>query len=301
MIIVLLALALGGVAPAMSLYDAVAHALTAVSTAGFSPEAASIGAFSPAVQWATIPFMFIGATNFILLYHLLQGDPSHLRTSEEFRFYLVIVLGATVLVAVSLALNDRFGTVEATLRHALFQVVSMVTTTGYATVDFDLWSPLSRHVLFVGMFIGGMAGSTTCSIKTVRWLVVLKSFRRDLFTAIHPEAIQPVRLAGSPVEESTIRDIYTYTLVSVVLFSLLTIFIVVDVTRADIALNEFEAMSAAAATFFNIGPAFGFAGPYGSYANFPIPTKLVMTVLMWIGRIEIVPVLVLFTRAFWRS
>ncbi|GAA0467703.1 TrkH family potassium uptake protein [Halococcus dombrowskii] len=301
MVVVLLVLAFGGLAPALSLYDAVAHALTAVSTAGFSPEAASIGAFSPAVQWATIPFMFVGATNFVLLYYLLQGDPSRLRASEEFRFYLAIVLGATALVAISLFVNDRFGTVETTLRHALFQVVSIVTTTGYATVDFDLWSPLSRHVLFVGMFVGGMAGSTTCSIKTVRWLVVLKAFRRDLFTAIHPEAIRPVRLTGSPVEESTIRDIYTYTLVSVVIFSLLTVFIVVDTTWSAVALSEFEAMGAAASTFLNIGPAFGFAGPYGSYAGFPVATKLVMTILMWIGRIEIVPVLVLFTRAFWRS
>ena len=150
------------------------------------------------------------------------------------------------------------------------------------------------------MFVGGMASSTTCSIKTVRWLVVLKAFRRDLFTAIHPEAIRSVRLTGSPVDESTIRDIYTYTLVSIVIFSLLTVF-VVDAARAGLALSEFEAMGAAVSTFPNIGPAFAFAGPYGSYAGFPASTKLVMTVLMWVGRIEILPVLVLFTRAFWRS
>ena len=301
MVAVLFGLHLGGLAPAMTFYDAVAHAMTGVSTAGFSPRAASIGAFSPVVQWAVIPFMFVGATNFVLLYALLGGDPSRLRESEEFRFYLAVVLTATALVATSLVLNGRFATVEATLRHALFQVVSIFTTTGYATVDFDAWSVLSRHILFLGMFVGGMAGSTTCSIKTVRWLVVLKAFRRDLFTAIHPEAISPVRLSGSPVDESTIRDIYTYTLVSIVIFSLLTVFIVSDAARTDLALSEFEAMGAAASTFLNIGPAFGFAGPYGSYEGFPRSTKLVMVVLMWVGRIEIVPVLVLFTRAFWRS
>ena len=301
MVLVLLVLHEGGVAPAMTPYDAFAHALTAVSTAGFSPEAASVGAFSPAVQWATIPFMFVGATNFVLLYYLLRGDPSRLRNSEEFRFYLGVVLTATALVAASLVLSGQFRTIEATLRHALFQVVSVFTTTGYATVDFDVWSVLARHVLFVGMFVGGMAGSTTCSIKTVRWLVVLKAFRRDLFTAIHPEAIRPVRLTGSPVEESAIRDIYTYTLVSIVIVSLLTVFVVVDAARVGLDLTEFEAMSAAASTFLNIGPAFGFAGPYGSYEGFSASTKLVMVVLMWVGRIEIVPVLVLFTRAFWRS
>ncbi len=301
MVLVLLSLRAVGLAPEMNLYNAVAHALTAVSTAGFSTEAESIGAFSPAVQWAVIPFMFVGATNFVLLYHLTQGDPSRLKDSEEFRFYLGIVLVATALVAASLVLESRFTTTEATLRHALFQVVSIITTTGYATVNYDTWSALSRHVLFLGMFVGGMAGSTTCSVKTLRWLVVVKTFRRDLFTAIHPSAISPVRLSGQPIDEATIRDIYAYTLVSIVIFGLLTVFVVVDTARGGLNVSEFEAMGAAAATFFNIGPAFGFAGPYGSYERFPIPTKLVMVVLMWVGRIEIVPVLVLFTPAFWRS
>ena len=300
MVVVLLALHLAGVAPAMNLYNAVAHAFTAVSTAGFSPEAQSVGAFSSAVQWAVIPFMVVGATNFVLLYHLLQGNPSRLRDSEEFRFYLAILVCATVLVTAFLALDGRPGT-EATLRHTLFQVVSIVTTTGYATVDFNGWTPGARNVLFLGMFVGGMAGSTTCSIKTVRWLVVGKAFRRDLFTAIHPEAISPVRLAGEPIDESTIRDIYTFTLVSIVIFTILLVFIIADAARVGLAITEFEAMGAAAATFLNIGPAFGFAGPYGSYAAFPVSTKLVMVVLMWVGRIEIVPVLILFTSAFWRS
>lgn len=301
LVLVLLGLRVVGLAPEMGVYDAVAHALTTISTAGFSPEARSIGAFSPAVQWTIIPFMLVGATNFVLLYHFTQGDPSRLRESEEFRFYLGIVAVATVLVATSLTLEGRFATVETTLRHALFQVVSIFTTTGYATVDFDAWSALSRHVLFVGMFVGGMAGSTTCSIKTLRWLVVVKTFRRDLFTAIHPSVIAPVRLSGQPIDEATIRDVYAYTLVSIVIFSLLTVFVVVDAARVGLDIGEFEAMSAAASTFLNIGPAFGLAGPYGTYAGFSDLTKLVMVVLMWVGRIEIVPVLVLFTPAFWRS
>jgi trk system potassium uptake protein TrkH len=230
----------------------------------------------------------------------VQGDASRLHNSEEFRFYVGVLLIGTVLTAAALALNERFSTLT-TLRHALFQVVSIVTTTGYATVDFNTWPALSRLVLFFGMFIGGMAGSTTCSIKTVRWLVIVKTFWRDLFTAVHPEAISPVRLSGEPVAEESIREVYAYTLVSILIFALLTVFILVDTARAGIAVGEFEAMSAAASTFLNIGPAFGFAGPYGNYAGFPVPTKLVMVVLMWVGRIEIVPVVVLFSPAFWRS
>jgi trk system potassium uptake protein TrkH len=187
------------------------------------------------------------------------------------------------------------------VRHALFQVVSLVTTARYATVDFDLWSPAAKHVLFIGMFLGGMAGSTTCSIKLVRWLVVLKAFRRDLFTAVHPDAIRPVRLSGSPIDEETVRDVYAYTLISLLIFFAATVFVVADAARVGAGVGEFEAMGAAASTFLNIGPAFGAAGPFGSYVAFPESTRIVMIGLMWIGRLEIIPVMVLLTPTFWRS
>jgi trk system potassium uptake protein TrkH len=194
-----------------------------------------------------------------------------------------------------------YATLEQVARHALFQVVSIVTTTGYASTDFNLWSAGAKHLLFVCMFIGGMAGSTTCSIKTLRWLVVLKAFRRDLFTTASPSAVRPVRLSGNVVTEETVRDIYAYTLVSLLFFSVATIFVVVDASRVRLTVTEFEAMSAAASTFFNVGPAFGIAGPFASYEPFPPTTKLAMTFLMWIGRIEIIPVLVLLTPSYWQS
>ncbi|NKE37978.1 TrkH family potassium uptake protein [Natronococcus sp. JC468] len=283
-----------GLAPEMTLYDAIAHAFTTISTSGFSPRAESIAAFSPAVQWAIIPFMMIGATSFVLLYFVLQGNVERLRNSDEFRFYIGILgvftggISGVLLIDASL-----YGNLEEILRHSLFQVVSIITTTGYSSTDFNLWSPGAKQLLFICMFIGGMAGSTTCSIKTLRWLVVLKSFRRDLFVATIPSAIRPVRLSGSVVDEETIRDIYSYTLVSLVVFVIATIFVVVDASRVRLMVTEFEAMSAAAATFFNVGPAFGIAGPLESYEAFPWSTKLTMIFLMWIGRIEIIPVLVL--------
>ena len=289
-------------APEMTLYDAVAHAFTTVSTSGFSPRAESIAAFSPAVQWAIVPFMAVGATSFILLYFALQGDFTRLRNSDEFRFYVGILAFFSVGVG-SILLVDAapYSNLEAVARHSLFQVVSIVTTTGYASTDFNLWSSGAKHLLFVCMFIGGMAGSTTCSIKTLRWLVVLKAFRRDLFVATTPSAVRPIRLSGSVVDEKTIRDIYAYTLVSLVFFMLATIFIVVDASRVKLRVTEFEAMSAAASTFFNVGPAFGIAGPLESYEPFPASTKLLMIFLMWVGRIEIIPVLVLLTPSYWRS
>ena len=301
MIATLYGLTLVGLAPEMTLYDAVAHAFTAVSTSGFSPRGDSLAAFSPAVQWATIPFMAAGATNFVLIYFVLRGDVDRLRRSDEFRFYLGILALFSLGVAAVLAVDAQFASGEATVRHATFQVVSIVTTTGYASTDFNLWSSAAKHLLFVCMFIGGMAGSTTCSVKVLRWLVVLKSFRRDLFVASNPDAVRPVRLSGQVVSEDTVRDIYAYTLVSLVFFIVATVLVVVDAARARVVVTEFEAMSAAASTFFNVGPAFGIAGPFASYEPFPTSTKLLMTFLMWIGRIEIVPVLVLLTPSYWRS
>jgi len=299
----LFALGLAGIAPNMDAYNAISHAMTAVATAGFSPQPDSVGAFTPAAQWLIVPFMFIGATNFILLYFFIKGDWGRPFRNEEFRFYVALVVGASVLMTLLLVVDPDVTTsgIEETVRLATFQIVSLLTTTGFATVDFNAWSPAAKHLLFTCMFLGGMAGSTTCSIKLLRWLIILKSFRRDLFTTIHPEAVRPVRLSGRAVDEDTIRDVFSYTMLSLVLFFLGTILVVVDGARIGLGLSEFEALSAAAATFFNIGPAFGIAGPFNSYNPFSDLTKGAMILMMYVGRIEIIPVLVLFTRSFWRS
>jgi len=296
------ALGLSQIAPKMDLYNAIAHGFTTVATAGFSPQPESVGAFAPAVQWVAIPFMLTGSTSFVLLYFAINGNPMRLFRNEEFHFYLGTVAFFTAIVAGVLTLDANPGfNPEEILRHALFNVSSMITTTGYASTDFDLWGPAAKHMLFLCMFFGGMVGSTTCSIKSLRWLVAFKSLYRSLFTSIHPEAIRPVRISGAAVDEDTVQDIYAYLLLSLIIFFMLTVFVVVDAARAGAPVSEFDAMGAAASTFLNIGPAFGEAGPYGTYDVFPASTKVVMVVLMWIGRIEIIPVLVLFTKAFWTS
>ena len=296
------ALHLLGLAPNMDLFNAVSHALTSVATAGFSPEPQSAGAFAPIVQWAIIPFMILGATNFVLLYYITQGEFRQPLESEELRFYLGVLVSFSAIVAAIVWIDPAVDTgLESTLRHGLFNVVSLVTTTGYASTDFALWSSGATHMLFLSMFIGGMAGSTTCSIKSLRWLVTFKAFRRNLFTSIHPEAVRPLRLGDTVVDEETVRDIYAYVLLAIIIFFLLTIFVVVDAARTSTAVTEFEALGASASIFLNIGPAFGMAGPMDNYAGFPTTTRAVMIVMMWVGRIEIIPVLVLLTPAFWRS
>ncbi|MCL9813667.1 TrkH family potassium uptake protein [Natranaeroarchaeum aerophilus] len=306
-IVVLYTLGLSGLAPNMDLFNAVAHAFTSVATAGFSPEPLSIEAFEPIVQWVIMPFMFLGSTSFVLMYFVLQGNVDRLRQSEEFRFYLgtVLLFSALVFAVLSVKENPTGNGLHDTLRQSMFNVVSIITTTGYANADFNQWSPFAKHLLLMCMFLGGMAGSTTCSIKSLRWLVVFKAFRRDLFTSVHPGAVRPIRLSGNAIDEETIRDIYSYTLVAIVGVFFATVFIVVDGARTGLYdvgnFGEFDALGAAASTFLNIGPAFGPAGPYGTYDVFPMTTKAAMVIWMWVGRIEIIPVIVLFTASFWRS
>ncbi len=299
---VLYGLYLSGLAPNMTLYNAVAHALTSVATAGFSPEAESAGAFAPIAQWVLIGGMLIGGTSFILIYRGFTEDVRRFYRNEEFRFYLATVSIATILVVVALRFDDSvsFG-LEASVRHAVFNTVSILTTTGFASTDFNVWSPAAKHILFACMFLGAMVGSTTCSIKSLRWLVVVKAFRRELFTAINPAVVRPLRISSGPIDEPTVRDVYGFVLLSVLFVFGLTAFVAIDAARVGLTISEFEAMGAAASTFLNIGPAFGIAGPYGSYHAFPPTTKISMILLMWIGRVEIIPVLAILTRSFWTS
>ena len=292
-VVLLYGLHLGGLAPNMTIYNAVAHGFTTMATGGFSPEARSIEAFSAAVQWVIVPFMVAAGTNFALFWHVLNGNPRRLFRDAEFRFYLGLIGGPDV--------GPIAGNVESSLRHGVFQVASILTTTGYASLDFNDWNSTAQYVLILGMLVGGSAGSTGGSIKVVRWYVIVKSLRRELFTTVHPDAIRPVRLGGVPVEERAIRGIYAFTLLYLVVFLVSAGLLLLDSHRVGLDLSSLEALSAAAATLGNVGPGFGLVGPMNSYLAFSRPSKLFMVGLMWLGRLEILPVLVLLTRAFWRS
>jgi trk system potassium uptake protein TrkH len=193
---------------------------------------------------------------------------------------------------------------EAAARHAVFQTVSMMTTTGYASVDFNVWvatAPLAAMVLVALMFPGGSAGSTAGSIKVVRHLMIARILRRDVDQTVHPELVSRIRLNGAPVQERTLRAVISFVLLYVGIFVVGAIVLLVDSTRAGVDLSPFEAVAAAATTLGNIGPAFGFAGPMGSFEPFSDASKLLMIGLMWLGRLEIIPIVVLFTRSYWRA
>jgi trk system potassium uptake protein TrkH len=317
-----------GMAPEMTLFNAVAHGFTTMATGGFSPEARSIEAFTAVVQWVIIPFMMAAGTNFALFWHVLNGEPRKPFRDPEFRTY-VGILGTLSAIGAGLLFVDGglanyattaaapyyesvgsefvrhtfpiAGDVESALRHATFQVVSIVTTTGYASMDFNAWSGPARYLVVIAMFVGGSAGSTGGAIKIVRWLVIVKSIRRELFTTVHPEAVRPIRLAGRPLDDRTLRGIYVFTLLYLVLFLLGTLVLAIDGARSGANLPVLEAMTACAATLGNIGPGLGGVGPMNNYLAFSPVSKLVMIGLMWIGRLEIFPVLVLLTRSYWQS
>jgi trk system potassium uptake protein TrkH len=311
-----------GHAPNMGLYNAVSHGLTTMPTGGFSPEARSIEAFSAAAQWVVVPFMIAAGTNFALIWHAITGEPGRAISDSEFHFYAGTLAVLSALVAGLLFLGPGLvgqapsagtydaaylteftsqivGDGEASLRHATFQVVSIVTTTGYASMDFNAWSPTTQYLLLFAMFVGGSAGSTGGAIKIVRWYVILKSIRRELFTTAHPEAVRPVRIGGRVIDERAIRGIYAFTLLYLVLFFVSTALLHLDAVRLGVEVSVLETMSATAATLGNVGPGFGVVGPMGSYLAFSNASKVYMVFLMWAGRLEILPVLVLFSPEYW--
>jgi len=303
---------LAGLAPNMGTYNAVAHALTTMPTGGFSPEARSVEAFAPIVQWAVMPFMIVAGTNFALLWYLFNGEPRQLTRNPEFRTYLLAVASIGSLLSILLLtglgiaeiptnIGQLSGNLENSLRQGLFQTIAIITTTGYASMDFNTWGESTQLILLFAMFLGGSAGSAAGSVKIIRWYIVSRAMGRQLFTTIHPSAIRPIRLNDDTVNEETVRDIFVFIFIFVSIFVFSTVLIYLDALRIGLNISALEAISTTIATLGNIGPGVGVVGPMNNFRPFSAPAKLYMVVLMWIGRLEIISVLVVFTPSFWQQ
>ncbi|MBX0295325.1 TrkH family potassium uptake protein [Haloarcula nitratireducens] len=295
----------------MSFYNAVAHALTTLPTGGFSPEARSIEPFSPAVQWTIIAFMIVAGTNFALFWYAFSGRPEKLLRNVEFRSYLSAMVVVSGVLAVLLftglglaevpdAIPPLPGDVERSVRQAVFQVVSIVTTTGYASMDFNTWDQSTQLILLTAMFLGGSAGSAAGSVKIIRWYTIRKTMARELFTSVHPEAVRPVTFSEEMVDEETVRSVLVFTILFLTIFAFSSILIYLDSLRIGLDISAIEAVSASIATLGNVGPGVGVVGPMNNFLRFSAATKLYMIFLMWLGRLEILSVLVLFTPSYWR-
>ena len=299
-ILMLSALWVVGIDDLMTPYEAVAHSFATMPTGGFSTQPTGAEVFSPAAQWILALFMALAGANFALLYRaFVRGRPGAFTRDEEFRLYVALVVGASAAVTVMLwAYGIAEG--EAAIRTATFQAVSIMTTTGMATADFALWPPVLLLALFALMFVGGSAGSTGGSIKVVRHLLLAKVLRREVDQTLSPEVMMPIRLNGAPVDERTIRAIASFILLYVGLWAVGASIIAIDSAISGVGVGTLDALAASATTLGNVGPGFGIAGPFGSFAEYGDVSKVTMIGLMWVGRLEIVPVVVLLTRHYWR-
>jgi trk system potassium uptake protein TrkH len=289
-----------GIDEEMTPYEALAHAFTTMPTGGFSTQARSIETFSALTQWVILLFVVVAGANFVLTYRaLFKRRPAVLVRDEEFRLYLGLIglAGAALIVQLW---SYGIATGEEAVRTGLFQTVTIVTSTGYATTDFATWPVVCLLTLFALMFVGGSAGSTSGGIKVVRHLLLGKILRREIDQTVSPEVVLPIRLNGSPVDERTLRAIAAFILLYVGFWAVGAAAIGIESALADVDLGALDALAISASAVGNVGPSFGITGPMGSYAPIGDVSKITMILLMWVGRLEIVPVAVLLTRHYWR-
>ena len=284
-----LLLKLGG----LTWFSSLTHTFTTMATGGFSVNNDSIYSMTPFLQYVIIFFMLMAGINFTLHCKLIMNRENHYKGNRELMFFLSIIAVFSLIIFIDTSINS-FGWSEYSLRHALFLTVSITTTTGYGTVDYELWSPFAQMLLFALFFVGGSAGSTGGGIKVIRIQVLLKYIIAEIRKLVHPNAVIPVRIGQRSVPETVLRNTIGF------LLFYLGIFLLVAMLLTFYNLDILSAMSASASALGNIGPAFGSVGPYDNYAHLAGPAKWLLSFAMLLGRLEIFTVMVLFSRTFWK-
>lgn len=278
----------------MSPFDAVNHAFTTLATGGFSTRDASIGAFhSAAVEWIVIVFMALAGVNFVLHYRALTEGFRSASRDAEFRYYVGMLVVASLVVALALP-ADHTRDVEEGVRNAVFGVVSVATTTGYGTVDFERWSPLAQLVLLQLMILGGMAGSTAGGVKSLRALIGFRALRASIEKLVHPRAVRPVKYNDRAVPEDVVAGIWAF---------LTAYFAIAAFAAAVVAQAGYDLVTAASASLTalgNVGPGLGQVGPFDNFSHMPAHVKMVLSFSMLAGRLEVFTFLVLLQPGFWR-
>ncbi len=282
-------LKLGG----MSVFDSLCHTFGTVATGGFSTKNAGIAHFNSAyIESVITVFMLLAGTNFALHYRALRGHLSSYARNEEFRFYLAVVAGVSAMVCLDLTWRHGWPLADS-VQKSLFQVSSLLTTTGYHSADYERWSPSSQLFLVSLMFLGGCAGSTGGGMKVVRVYLMVKYGLTQFKKLLHPHAVIPVRLGGKPVSAQTLMDIQGFLLLYV------GVFLVASWAMSLLGLDFVTSFSSVISTLGNIGPGVGSVGPTENYAHIPWPGKWILSFLMLIGRLELYTVLVIFSQHFW--
>ena len=280
----------------MSFFDALTHSFSTLSTGGFSCRDLSIGAYDSLYIHGLITFfMFLGGTSFVLHFYFFTGRPGRLLKSSEFRFYLLFTIAAMMFVSLELLQAGVYGTFFESLRYASFQVVSIITTTGFTTTDFDAWPAFVKWVIFMLMFFGACAGSTSGSVKALRIMVLFKKVHREIRRLVYPSMVSPITIEGKTINEKAVSSITSFFILYIFLCGFIAL---VVLTLEDISLES--AVSAAAASITNVGPAFDEVGPASHYSHLGSLTKIILSLAMIIGRLELYAVLVLFMPSFWK-
>ncbi|MHC4960111.1 MAG: TrkH family potassium uptake protein [Planctomycetota bacterium] len=271
----------------MTVYESICHALTTLAAGGFSPNPGSIMAYSATAQWIITGFMFLAGTSFALQYRAIVKRPTVLARDSEFRLYALITVMAALFMAVILAGWEDHG-FESSLRAGFFQAASILTTTGYASEDFILWPQAAMMVLLMLMFIGGCAGSAAGGPKVVRVLVLAKFLAREVLRTLHPRAVKKIRVGGRALPEDTMGQIVGFFV------AYGTIFLVVALAAGVIENDLWVGITGSIVTLGNIGPGFGALGPMATFGELSVLTKILFIFNMWVGRLEVLAVFVLF-------
>ncbi len=280
----------------MSLFDAICHSFTTMATGGYSTKQASVAFYESAyIHYVIIIFMFIAGANFTLSYSGFHGNFKRIFKDEEFRYYFGFVVLISLLVAAVLYISGDADTVEQSIRDSLFQVVSLVTTTGYATADYLVWVPTLSIIMFMLMFVGGSAGSTGGGVKVVRIVILLKNAYFELKRLIHPNAVIPVRFNSKAVSPGIVTNVLAFIVIYMLIVGISMI--VTSIMGYDLD----TAVGAVATCIGNIGPGLGEVGPAANFAHIPDFGKWFLSFLMLMGRLEIFTVVLLFSPYFWKN
>ena len=279
----------------MDFFDAICHAFTTMATGGFSTKSASVAHFqSGLIDFIITIFMFLAGINFSLHFYALRGNVSRFAKSSEFKFYCSVVFISICIITLN-SMRSGESSVTDSLRYASFQVVSIMTTTGFATTDYEVWPVLSQMLLLCLMFFGGMVGSTGGGMKQVRILLMLKQAYRELYHLIHPRALTALKLDEKNVPKETLGGIWGF------LFLFILISVIATLFMTALGLDIVTSASTVISSMANVGPALGDAGPTENYAALPSAGKWVLALCMLIGRLEIYTVILLFMPLFWRK
>ena len=281
-------------AEGMTFFDSVNHAMTTMATGGFSTKNESIGFFddTPIIQYTIIFFMALSATNFTLIYFGLKFKFKKIIENEEFKVYISFLVIVTLIVFSTLYYIDN-SDIEKTFRSALFNVVAIITTTGYASADYTSWNTFMTILFFLLMFFGATAGSTSGGVKLIRHIVLIKNIFVELKKQLHPSAVIPIRFNSNVVNRDIVTNILAFMMLYIVLFSIGTI--LMSLTGVDFI----TAIGSAGSAIGNIGPGIGDVGPAQTYSQIPVAGKYILCALMFLGRLELFTVLLILTPFFW--